>query len=142
MKEKPVILLGDGAKDIGLAEMIFHLIRQNLTQKPQKLPAFKTLHSNVAITAEDIDLTITLIFERGKLTLFNGLVKKPDLEIIADRDTILELSLINFFRGIPNYFDRVGQRILKKLILGNLKIRGMFSHPFQLICLSKVFSVN
>lgn len=142
MKEKPTILLDDGAKDIGLAEMMFHLILQNLEQKPQKLPAFKTLCSNIVIKAKDIDITITLMFEKGRLTLSNGPVKKPDLEIIGDHETILELSLINLFWGIPNFFDRIGRRILKKLFLRNLKIKGMFNHPLQLICLTKIFSVN
>lgn len=102
----------------------------------------KTLHSNITSIAKDIDLTISLMFDRGRLILFNGMVKKPDLEIIADHETILELSLINFIWGIPNYFDRIGRKILKKLFLGDLKIKGMFSHPFQLICLTKLFSVN
>jgi len=31
--------------------------------------------------------------------------------------------------GLPNYFDKNGRDILKKLILGNLKIKGFFKHP-------------
>jgi len=140
--EKPVILLDNGARDVGLAEMMFNLIRQNLEQKPQRLSSFRALNSNVVIVARDIDITVTLAFKGGELTIYNGIVGKADLKIIADHDAILGLSLINIFMGLPNYLDRTGRDILKKLLLGNLKIKGMLKHPLQLIHLTKIFSVN
>jgi hypothetical protein len=140
--EKPVILLDNGARDVGLAEMMFNLIRQNLEQKPQRLSSFRALHSDVVIIARDIDITITLAFKGGELTIYNGIIGKADLKIIADHDAILELSLINICMGLPNYFDKTGRNILKKLLLGNLKIEGMLKNPFQLIHLTKIFSVN
>jgi hypothetical protein len=140
--KKPVIVLDDEARDVGLTEMMFNLIRQNLEQKPQKLSSFQALHSNVVIVARDIDITVTLAFKGGQLTIYNGVVGKADLKIIADHDAILALSLINIFMGLPNYFDRTGRDILKKLLLRNLKIEGMLKHPLQLIHLIKIFSVN
>jgi hypothetical protein len=140
--KKPVIVLDDEARDVGLTEMMFNLIRQNLEQKPKKLSSFRALHSNVVIVARDIDITVTLAFKGGELTIYNGVVGKADLKIIADHDAILALSLINIFMGLPNYFDRTGRELLKKLLLGNLKIEGMLKHPLQLIHLTKIFSVN
>ena len=140
--EKPVIVLDEGARDVGLAEIMFNLIRQNLEQKPHRLLSFKALNSNVVIVARDIDITITLAFKMGELTIYNGIVGKPDLKIIADHDTILGLTLINICMGLPNYFDRAGRNILEKLIFGNLKIEGMLKYPLQLIHLTKIFSVN
>jgi hypothetical protein len=81
---QPVIILDEGAKDRGLADMVFHLIRQNLAQKPRGLSSFRALNSNVVIMAGDIDVTASLSFERGKLSIYNGIVGKPDLKIIAD----------------------------------------------------------
>jgi len=140
--EKPVMVLDEGARDVGLAEMIFNLIRQNLEQKPQRLPSFRVLNSNVVIVARDINITVTLAFKEGELTIYNGIVGKAHLKIIADHDAILDLSLINIFKGFPNYFNRAGRTILKKLLLGDLKIEGMLNHPLQLIHLTKIFSVN
>jgi hypothetical protein len=141
MKE-PVIVLDDGAKDVGLAEMMYNLIRQNLEQNPQKLSDFQALHSNVVIVARDIDITVTLAFKRGKLKIYDSVVGDADLKIIADHDAILELSLINIRMGLPNYFDKTGRKVFKKVLLGNLKIEGMLRHPLQLIHLTKIFSVN
>lgn len=140
--EKPVIILDDGAKEVGLAEMLFNLLGQNLEQKPQKVASFRALNSNVAIVARDIDITVTLAFRGGELKIYDGLVGKADLKIIANHDAILDLSLINIFMGLPNYFDRSGRTILRKVLLGELKIEGLLRHPFQLIHLTKIFSVN
>jgi len=140
--EKPVIVLDEGAKEVGLAEIMFNLIRQNLEQKPQRLSSFKALNSNVVIVARDIDITVTLAFKKVDLTIYNGIVGKPDLKIIADHDAILDLSLIKISIGLPNYFDRTGRDILRKLIFGNVKIEGMLKHPLQLIHLTKIFSIN
>lgn len=141
MKE-PVIILDDGAKDVGLAEMLFNLLRQNLEQRPQKVSSFEALDSNVVMVARDIDITVTLAFKKGKLKIYDGVVGNPDLKIIADHDAILELSLINIRMGLPNYFDKTGRKVFKKVLLGNLKIEGMLRHPLQLIHLTKIFSVN
>jgi hypothetical protein len=140
--KQPVITLDDGAKEVGLAEMLFNLLRQNLEQRPQKLSSFETLHSNVVIMARDIDITVSLAFRKGELTIYNGIVGEADLTIVADHDAILDLTLINIFLGLPNYFDKVGRGILKKLLLGNLRIKGLLKHPIQLTHLTKLFSVN
>jgi len=141
MKEL-VIILDDGAKDVGLAEMLFNLLRQNLEQKPQKISSFEALDSNVVMVARDIDITITLAFKRGELKIYDGIVGNPDLKIIADHDAILELSLISICMGLPNYFDKTGRNVLKKVLLGDLKIKGLLRHPLQLTHLTKIFSVN
>jgi hypothetical protein len=140
--EEPVIILDEGAKDIGLAEMLFNLICQNLEQKPHRLSSFKALHSNVVIVARDIDITITLSFSRGELTIYNGTAGKADLKIIADHNVILALSLIKIFMGLPNYFNEAGRDILKRIFRGSLKIEGLLKHPLQLVYLTKIFSVN
>jgi len=139
---KPVIVLDDRAKDVGLAEMLFNLLSQNLEQKPQKLSSFGALHSNVVIVARDIDITITLAFKGGEVTIYDGIVGNADLKIIADHDAILALSLINIFMGLPNYLDKTGRDILKRLLHGSIKIEGLLKHPLQLTHLTKIFSVN
>jgi hypothetical protein len=124
---------------VGLADMVFNLIRQN-QQSPIK--SFQALKSNVVIVASDIEITITLAFQSGKLTIYNGIVGEADIKIVTDHDVILQLSLINICLGLPNYFDETGRDILKNLLLGKLKIEGMLKHPLQLTHLTKIFSVN
>jgi hypothetical protein len=140
--KRPVIVLDEGAKDVGLAEMLFNLLSQNLEQNPQKLSSFGALKSNVVIVARDIDITVTLAFKGGELTIYDGIVGKADLKIVADHDAILALSLINIFMGLPNYLDKSGRDILKRLLRRSIQIEGLLKHPLQLTHLTKIFSVN
>ncbi len=123
---------------------IWYLISsvRTLSRSPINVRSFQALKSNVVIVASDIEITITLAFQSGKLTIYNGIVGEADLKIVTDHDVILQLSLINICLGLPNYFDKTGRDILKKLLLGKLKIEGMIKHPLQLTHLTKIFSVN
>lgn len=139
--EKPVILLDEGARDVGLAEMMFNLIRQNLEQNPEKIKDFNSLDAKVMIEARDIQIIIGLEFKQGKLTISKDSSFKPDLHIITDSATILALCLLKIKFGLPYFFDANGFKILKKLLARGLIIKRLVSHFFVLVKLTKVFSV-
>jgi len=139
--EKPVILLDEGARDVGLAEMMFNLIRQNLEQNPQKIKSFNSLDAKVMIEARDIQIIIGLEFKQGKLTISKDSSFKPDLHIITDSATILALCLLKIKFGLPYFFDTNGFRVFKKLLTRKLIIKGLLSHFPALVKLTKVFSV-
>lgn len=129
------------ASEIGLAVMLADLIRQNLEQNPEKIKDFNSLDANVAIEARDIQIIIGLEFKQGKLTISKDSSFKPDLHIITDSETILALCLIKIKFGLPYFFDANGFKVLKKLLAGELVIKGLLSHFAALVKLTKVFSV-
>ena len=139
--EKPLIVLDQGARDVGLAEMMFNLIRQNLEQNPRKIKGFNSLDAKVMIEARDIQIIIGLEFKQGKLTISKDSSFKPDLHIITDSATILALCLLKIKFGLPYFFDANGFKVLKKLLARQLIIRGLLNHFFVLVKLTKVFSV-
>ena len=139
--EKPVIFLDEGARDVGLAEMMFNLIHQNLEQNPQKIKSFNSLDAKVMIEARDIQIIIGLEFKQGKLTISKDSSFKPDLHIITDSATILALCLLKIKFGLPYFFDTNGFRVFKKLLTRKLIIKGLLSHFPALVKLTKVFSV-
>ncbi len=139
--EKPVIVLDEGARDVGLAEMMFNLIRQNLEQNPQKIKGFNSLDAKVMIEARDIQIIIGLEFKQGKLTISKDSSFKPDLHIITDSATILALCLLKIKFGLPYFFEANGFKVLKKLLARKLVIKGLLSHFAALVKLTKVFSV-
>ena len=139
--EKPVIFLDKGARDVGLAEMMFNLIRQNLEQNPEKIKGFNSLDAKVMIEARDIQIIIGLEFKQGKLTISKDSSFKPDLHIITDSATILALCLLKIKFGLPYFFDTNGFRVFKKLLTRKLIIKGLLSHFPALVKLTKVFSV-
>lgn len=139
--EKPVILLDEGARDVGLAEMLFNLIRQNLEQNPEKIKDFNSLDAEVVIEAQDIQILIGLEFKQGVLTISEGFSAKPDLHIIADSATILDLCLLKIKLGLPYFFDGAGFNVFKKLLTRQLIIKGMLRHFSTLVKLTRLFSV-
>ncbi|MGZ3515198.1 MAG: hypothetical protein ACXU93_14725, partial [Thermodesulfobacteriota bacterium] len=115
MKE-PVIILDDGAKEIGLAVMLSDLIRQNLEQKPEKIDDFNALDAKVLIEARDVQIVVGLEFKQGNLTVSKGSFIKPDLHIITDSTTVLDLCFVKIKFGLPYFFDANGSKILKKIL--------------------------
>ena len=140
MKNAEITVLKE-ASEIGLAVMLSDLIRQNLEQNPGKKRDFNSLDANIVIEARDIQILIGLEFKQGKLTVSKGFSIKPDLHIITDSTTILDLCLIKIKFGLPYFFDANGFKVLKKLLARQLIIRGLLNHFFVLVKLTKVFSV-
>lgn len=129
------------ASEIGLAVMLSDLIRQNLEENPGKKKDFNSLDAKVIIEARDIQIIVGLEFKQGRLTVSKGFSLRPDLHIITDSATILALCLVKIKLGLPYFFDANGFKILKKLLAGRLIIKGLLSHFFVLVKLTKVFSV-
>jgi len=126
----------------GLAMMLADLLTQNMEENPHKGRFFKRLKAVVAISAHDAEVALTLFFNRGECTIGDGAAKEAGLHIQTDSDTVLELSNLTIRAGLPNFFDKTGRGLAKKIFNGQLKIKGMFAHPVSLIRLTKVFSVN
>jgi len=129
------------ASEIGLVVMLSDLIRQNLDQDQGKIKLFNSLDAKVLIEARDIQITVGLEFKQERLTVSEGFSVKPDLHIIAGSSTILDLCLLKIKFGLPYFFDRAGFKVLKKLLTGQLIIKGMLRHIFTLVKLTKLISV-
>jgi hypothetical protein len=135
------ITMAPSAEEVPLAGMLADMLRANL-EKPEKLKVFNTLKSRVFLNAKDAEASITLDFDRGKLTVYGGEEGRPDISIITDAQTLLELANINIKMGMPYYFDETGMGIVKKLLKGDLKIKGMITHLGALTKVTKVMSLN
>ena len=77
----PEVVLAPSAGDNGLAIMLADLLRQNLEAKPHKIADFAALDARVSIVADDADVALTLVFDRGRLTVHDGIVGIPDVTI-------------------------------------------------------------
>jgi len=129
------------ASDIGLAVMLSDLIRQNLEQNPEKIKIFNSLKARVLIEAHDIQTAVGLEFKQGRLTISGDTVIQPNLHIIADSATVLDLCLLKIKFGLPYFFDANGFKVLKKLITRQLIIKGMLRHFSTLVKVTELFSV-
>jgi hypothetical protein len=135
------VTLAPSAEEVPMAGMLAEMLKANL-EKPEKLKVFNSLKAKVFLHAEDADTSMTMDFDKGKLVVYGGKEGKPDIAIVTDAETLLELANINIKMGMPYYFDKAGMAIVKKLLKGDLKIKGMFTHIGALTKVTKVMSLN
>ncbi len=138
---QPSIIVDEGAQENGLANMLADLMTQNMEQNPEKARAFGWIKGSVAITAPDVEVSLTMFFNRGSCVIFDGVVGRPDLHVEAESETILNLSSVPVRFGLPDLLDPAGQTLIKKLVSGELKIHGLPFHPITLTLLTNVLSV-
>jgi hypothetical protein len=147
----PDVTLDAGAEDNGLANMLATLVRQNLESNPHKQGDFEAMAGRVAIVAEDVDVALTLAFERGgKLTVYDGIAGIPDLTIRGPSDAIMALSNIPSTTPlglpIPAPKDKEGalavQTVFSALVGGELHIHGLPVRLPLFLKLGHIMSVN
>ena len=147
----PDVRLAPGAEENGLATMLADLVRQNLESKPHKQVDFRALGGAVAIVAEDVDVALTLRFERGgKLMIHDGIFGIPDVTIRGPADAIMALSNMPLATRlglpIPHPRDEEAIRSVKTIAHamagGTLHIHGMALHLPLMMKLSRVMSIN
>ena len=125
------------------AEMLGGLIGANVTARPEKKQDFDTLVARVGIWVTDIDEGVTLAFDAGKLTVYNGLEPNRTITIRAEAETVMSLSNLRIgLFGMPVYYDEVGRGVAAKLVQGKLKIDGMLSNIATLNRVTRIFSVQ
>lgn len=137
----PSITLLQNAPDSGLAAMLSDLLQQNLDQNSKRIKIFDALKARVVIEALDIQTVVGLEFQQGELTISGNPLSQPNLHIIADSATVLDLCPLKIKFGLPYFFDANGFKVLKKLTTRQLIIKGMLRHLSTLVKLTKIFSV-
>jgi hypothetical protein len=149
----PAVALAPGAEENGLAIMLGDLVRQNLEAKQKKMADFDALEGRVSIVADDADVALTLVFERGRagrLTIHDGIVGVPDVTIRGPSDAILALSNMPLSTPLglplPTPGDAEAMKTIGELVramrAGKLHFYGMLLHLPLVMKLTRVMSVN
>jgi len=125
------------------AEMLGGLIEANVQANPEKRQDFDALTARVGIWVTDIDEGVTLVFESGRLAVYNGLEPRRTITIRADADTVMSLSNLKIgLFGLPIYYDEVGRGVALGLLQGKLKIDGLLPNIATLNRVTRIFSVQ
>ena len=125
------------------AEMLGGLIDANVMARAEKKRDFDTLVARVGIWVTDIDEGVTLAFDGGKLTVYNGLEPGRTITIRAEAETVMSLSNLKIgLFGMPVYYDEVGRGLAAKVVRGKLKIEGLFPNVATLNRVTRIFSVQ
>ncbi len=136
------VRLAEGAAEVGLAVMLADLIRANLEQSPGKWADFARLDSLISLEAVDAEVSVTLAFDRGALTVHGGIHGAPDIRVRASAEGLLGLAAVRIMFGLPFLFGKEGSALRKGLLTGRVKIGGALRRPSQLVRFTRLMSVN
>jgi hypothetical protein len=124
----------------GLAEMLGGLIQANREQHPERASLLKP--AVIAITAPDAGVSVTIAIRPGEVRVRNGEPAKAHLRVTADSTTLIELSGVPLRFGLPDSMTKEGREVNRKLLKGEIKVRGMFAHLGTLARFNKLLSVS
>jgi hypothetical protein len=125
------------------AEMLGGLIEANVRANVSKRKDFDVLVARVGIWVTDIDEGVTLVFDAGRLTVYNGLEARRTITIRAEADTVMSLSNLKIGPlGMPVYYDEVGRGVALKLLRRKLQIDGLLANIATLNRVTRIFSVQ
>jgi hypothetical protein len=139
---EPEITVDRGAQENGLANMVAELLRANVESSRRKRAVFSRLKGSVGISATDAEVDVTLVFDRGRCLIHDGILGGTIVGVSADSDSIIQLSNVRLVGGQPFFFDRTGRAVLRKILRRTIRIRGLLRHPVTLTRLTIVLSVN
>jgi hypothetical protein len=125
------------------AEMLGGLIEANVRANPNKRKDFDVLSARVGIWVTDIDEGVTLVFDAGRLTVYNGLEPRRTITIRAEAETVMSLSNLKIGPlGLPVYCDEVGRGVALRLVRRKLRIDGLLPNIATLNRVTRIFSVQ
>jgi hypothetical protein len=139
---EPQITLDDGAAENGLASMVAGLLEANVGSSPYKARVFSRMKGAVGLVATDAEVSLTLVFDRGRCVVHDGLLEGAVATVRADSDSIIELSNVRLVGGLPWLFDPTGRSVAGKVLRKAIRIHGLLRHPVTLTRLAIVLSVN
>ena len=125
-------LVVNNAVEVPFSGILADVLKTNLEQKPHKLKPFNNLSAVIGIEVTDVGKAVSLVFSGEKVTINEGIKENPPVVITADSETIMGLNFVNIKWGLPYYFDEAGRNVIKLLLSGQLKIKGMLFNPIIL----------
>jgi hypothetical protein len=124
----------------GLSTMLGGLIEANLTAHPERATLLQK-RATFAIVAPDVDVSVSIRLYRGTVTVRNGVIGRPDVMIRANSEDLIKLSAVPLRWGLPDLRTKEGKDVNRKLMKGQLKVKGLLAHPGKLARLNKLLSV-
>lgn len=125
-----LITLDDTAQDNGLALMLHGLLEENLAAHQSKREDFAAIRTRFALVAPDAEVKVSLWFDDGHCTVYDGVRHGTEITITADSGKIPELSQLRMRLGLPWLFDNVGKGLVLSLVMHQIAIHGLVDMPW------------
>lgn len=124
------IQIAPSAEENGLANMLATIMRQNLEDHPERGSLLGRLEGRLAIFAEDAEVAVTWVFDRGTATVHDGIVGIPDVTIRGGFEPIGDMSRMEsakhpLLKHFPDPRGPVNQSMWRALRAGQLRVFGL-----------------
>jgi hypothetical protein len=123
-----------------LGAMIADLVRSNIEKEPARAHLARGVAGRININATDVESVIGMLFTGSNVRIGPEL-PAPDLEVVCDSGTLMELANVKLRFGRPDPMTPEGRAILTKMMRKQLVVHGMMAHPKLLTRLQKLFTV-
>jgi hypothetical protein len=124
----------------GLSQMLGGLIEGNLTAHPER-ERLLSRRATYAIRATDVGVEVSIRLSPEGVAIRNGVVGEPDILVETDSDALMSLSSVPLRFGLPDAMTKVGREVNRKLLRGDLKVKGLLLHPGKVARLNRLLSV-
>lgn len=135
--------LAPGAENNGYATMVAQLLRQGLDERPEKKPTLARMAGRVALVVTDLGLVVTLVFERGRVTVHDGFAGIPDATVRASSEWHTKMSLVELEPrfGLPDPRQPVAREVFEASRRGEIEVHGIFGALPLVLRMTKILSV-
>jgi hypothetical protein len=130
----PAVHLED-AEPSGLAQLVAGLVEAAVAADPRRARLLETTRGAAQLDVPDAGVTVGLKFVPGTLTVTSAAVPGADVRLVTDAATLLELSTVPLRLGLPDPLTAPGRAIVRQLVSGGIRVRGL---PFGLPMLRTV----
>lgn len=143
MAVEDLVRLSDPETENGLALMLASLLQQNAVERPEKTPLLTSMKRTFSIIGRDLGLIVTLAFSKAGVVVHDGVVGAPHIIIIADSETLLDLTRLRVLHGaVPVMWDEVGRSVFDKMRSGELVVKGAVPYLRDVGRFALLMSVN
>jgi hypothetical protein len=125
----------------GLATMLGGLIEANLAAHPERERVLRR-RAAYAVVARDVDVAVSIRLQPGIVMVRDGVIGRPQIVVRADSETLAGLSSVPLRFGLPDATTKEGRAITRKLLGGELEVRGVLRHPGKLAALNRLLAVD
>ncbi len=129
----------EGAEPNGLASMLANLIRANLERHPERRALLRD--SVIELEAADVGVVATLLVRDGAVRVASAPAAGAHVSVRASSSDLLLLAGVRLRAGFPDPLAPSGRAVIRRVLRGRIRIRGLLRHPGRLSRLSRLLSV-
>lgn len=125
------VTLYDGQDANGVAGIVGMLLGQNLENFPSRVKVTQKISRPVAVYSTDTDTACTIIFGSDEAVVYNDIVGKPAVTVMATVDQILDVSQLPMKAGglVPvGFVTKRGMSVLGQILKHQLVVKGLLTH--------------